>query len=123
MGIVFSAFSLTLFLRIISMVVSEREDRIIENMENMGMKKVVYITSSITYHVVLYLIYGIIISLLFKALLFKKVNFFLLYVVYVLYMVNFILIAFFISSFFKETKKAIILGIIIFFILFMFFFL
>lgn len=38
------------------MVVTEREKRIIENMENMGMKKINYIGTSLLFHIILYFI-------------------------------------------------------------------
>lgn len=49
------------------MVVGEREKRIIENMENMGMKKINYIGSSLLFHILLYSIISLYMAPLIKA--------------------------------------------------------
>lgn len=60
LALFFVLISLFPYYRIISMVVGEREKRIIENMENMGMKKINYIGSGLAFHFTMYLILSLI---------------------------------------------------------------
>lgn len=81
--------ALIVYLRIISMVSTDWENKIIENMENMGMKKFYYITSSMTFWAVLYCVYGIIVALILKWLIFNHINFFIIYIIYVTFIICF----------------------------------
>lgn len=105
------------------MVVNEREKRIIENMENMGMKKKNYIGSSLLFHILLYFIISLYMVPLIKAAFIRKTSIGLLFIIYWLFMFTFITLAYFLSCFFVKAKNAIISGLIIFFILYFFTFL
>ena len=107
-------------MRIISQVVYERETRAIENMENMGMKKFNYIAAGITFYYILYFIYGLLLCLLVRVAILKNTNYLLILLIYYVFIYSFISLAFMISCFFTNTKRAVILGLVIFFVLYIF---
>ena len=109
-----------MYYRIIAMVVYERENRIIENMENMGMKKINYIMSAMCFNFTFYLIFSLIMApLIYKAFL-PDISLFLIFVIFWIFCFWFISLSYFFSCFFVSTRKAGIVVLVVFFILFMF---
>ena len=114
------AAALICYLRFISQVVTEREKRNIENMENMGLSKMKYILSIYAFNLLVQFGIAVVFSIIIKAGVLKQVNFLLIFFTYFMFIFAFMTIASVISSFFIHAKKAIITGLIVFFILFMF---
>lgn len=115
--------NLIIFLRFISKIVSEREYRNIENMENMGMSKFKYLMCLYIYNLILHFILGIIFSIICKKLVFIQIPFIMIFITYFLFIIVNITLASLVSCFFINTKKSIIGGLIIYFILMMIWFL
>jgi hypothetical protein len=105
------------FIRIISQVVTDRETLVLQNMENMGMKKYVYFWSTLVFFYLKSLLIVLIISLLLKLIVFKDIGFFYVFLMLLFGSYCYINLGFFISCFFIQSKKAIITGIVIFFAL------
>lgn len=103
--------------RIVGQVVSDRESLVLQNMENMGMKKYVYFWSTLTFFYIKSFLIVLIITLLVKFLVLKDIGFFILFFMFLFGSYCYINIGFFISCFFIQSKKAIITGIVIFFAL------
>ena len=120
LDLLFTLISLFSYYRIISMIVGEREKRIIENMENMGMKKINYIASSMLFHFTFYLLLSIITVPLIREAFLETTDYFLVFLTYWVFIFWIITIAYFISDFFVSTKNAGIGDLIIFFILYLF---
>ena len=117
---VFTLISLFAYYRMISMVVYEREKRIIENMENMGMKKINYIGSCLLFHLTYYFLLSLITVPLIKGAFLQTTNIGLIFVIYWVFVFWIISLAYFISDFFVTTKNAGIGDLVIFFILYLF---
>jgi ATP-binding cassette subfamily A (ABC1) protein 3 len=105
------------FIRIISQVVTDRETLVLQNMENMGMKKYVYFWSTLVFFYIKSFFIVLIISLLIKFTVFKDIGFFFIFFMFLFGSYCYINLGFFISCFFIHSKKAIITGIVIFFAL------
>lgn len=114
------AAALISYLRFISQIVTEREKRNIENMENMGLSKMKYFLSIYTFNLLVQFIVAIVFSVIIKGGVFKHVNFILIFFTYFMFIFVFLTIASIVSAFFIHAKKAIITGLIVFFFLFMF---
>lgn len=117
MTLLFMIIMIFPYVRIIGQVVSEREKLVLQNMENMGMKKSKYFWATISFYYLKSFFIQIISCLFIKFLILKEVDFFVLFFGIYLGCLVFINLGFFISCFFVNTKKAIIAGIVIFFIL------
>lgn len=102
------------------MVVEERERRAIENMENMGMKKINYIGSAILFHFTYYFILSFIFVPLIRQAFLPNIKFFFLLVVFWIFVFWMISLSYFISDFFISAKKAIIVNLFIFLVFFLF---
>lgn len=109
------------FIRIIAHIVGEREERIIENMENMGLSKGLYILSVYIFMTFVHLLIAIICTLFLKLGILFNVNTFMIFLTYFLFIMSNNAIALFISCFFSKAKKAIIVGLLIFLLLFLFY--
>lgn len=112
----FILIGVVVFLRIISMVVTEREKRIIENMENMGMKKFNYLGSAMCFHFLLYFVISLYMAPLLKVAFLRETNIMLIFLIFWIYTFSFIVLGYFVSSFFVKSKNAVIAGLIIFFV-------
>jgi hypothetical protein len=104
-------------IRIISQVVTDRETLVLQNMENMGMKKYVYYWSTVVFYYLKSFFIVLVISLILKLAVFKDIGFFLLFFILLLGSYCYINLGFIISCFFVQSKKAIITGIVVFFAL------
>jgi hypothetical protein len=105
------------FVRLISQVVTDRETLVLQNMENMGMKKYVYYWSIVVFYYLKSFVIVLVISLILKLAVLKDIGFFLLFFILLLGSYCFINLGFFISCFFVQSKKAIITGLVVFFAL------
>lgn len=102
------------------MVVEEREKRVIENMENMGMKKISYISSAMCFNFTFYLVFSIILVPLIKYAFIPNINGLLIFVIFIIFTYWVIAISYFVSNFFVNAKKSGIYALIIFVFLFLF---
>lgn len=118
--ILFIIAGLIAYLRFISLIVEEREKRIIENMESMGMKKIDYMLAALSFTFTVHLVLGIILSAILAGGVLKNTNYMMILLIYIIFVYNLILIGSMISGFFVNTKKAVVAGLIIFFILYFF---
>ena len=121
--ICFVLIMLFVYLRTIGFIVGEKEKKIIQNMENMGMKRYDYFFSIFAMQFIIHFFYGFIFCFLIKFGVLIQANFFIILFAYWLSIINIVCFAFFVSCFFSNSKKSIISGLIIFFILFMSWFL
>lgn len=102
------------FLRIISIVVDEREKKIVENMENIGMIKTTYFISTLLFMQVVQLGVGILFASAAKLFVLRRVSFLLIFFAYVVLVNTLICLGMLISSFFSSTKRAIITAIVVY---------
>ena len=114
------ASGLLAYLRIISLIVGEREKYNIENLESMGMSKFEYLMSVILFAFTIETIIGIFFCAIIKGGVVVKVNYLLLLLIYLFFIYLFITIGLMISAFFIHAKKAIIGGLIVYFMLYLF---
>ncbi len=114
-GYLFILNSCFVFIRMIGAVVKERENRNIENLENMGMKKIHYFLATILWKFSVQVVIGSIFCGFLKINIFPLTNYFLLLLIYCVLILNMQLMGFFISCFFIKSKKAIVVGIIYYF--------
>ena len=119
----FILLAIVTFLRVVGFIVGERENGSIENMENMGMKKVYYLLSVYCFLFLVHFVYSFVFCIVLKIGIFKNVNYFILLLTYWFFIFNMIAIAILISCFFVKSKKAIVVSLIIFFFILMFWFL
>lgn len=113
----FIFFSSFIYMRTISKIVSDRESSNFENMENMGLRKIDYIKNLILWSLFKNSIYSLLISFLVKFALLDHISFLLIFSVYFIFSINITLIGCCISTFFINTKKALVYGMIIYFTL------
>ena len=118
--ITFIIAALVAYLRLISLIVNERQNRNIENMESMGMKKSDYIFAAITFSLTVQFVVGLIISIILSTAVLTNTNFFVLFFTYLLFVYTILMVGLIISSFFINAKKAVIAGLIVFFVLYLF---
>ena len=118
--ILFIIAGIVAYLRFVALIVEEREKRIIDNMESMGMKKIDYILANISFFVTVHLVMGLVLSGILSVGVLKNTNFFIIFFIYLIFVYTLMLIGLIISAFFTNTKKAIIASLIVFFILYMF---
>jgi len=105
------------FIRIIGQVVTDRETLVLQNMENMGMKKHIYFWSTLVFFYIKSFVLLLIICLLLKFTVLKEIGFFYMFFMFLLGAYCYINLGFLVSCFFIQSKKAIISGIVIFFAL------
>lgn len=117
MTILFMIMMIFPFVRVIGQIVTEREKLVLQNMENMGMKKRSYFWATLTFYYLKSFVVQLISSLFIKFLILNEVDFFIIFFGLILGCFLFINLGIFISCFFVSTKKAIITGIVVFFIL------
>jgi len=94
-------------------MVTEREGRNIENLENMGISKFTYYMATFTSLVILQIILSILITLGLKFFILFYCDFALFFLTYFSFAVYFCALGMFLSTFFLTTNKAIISGIVI----------
>ena len=116
--IVFIMAGVSAMLQVVGMIVVEREKRIIENMESMGMSKFEYLLSIILFQFLIHFLQGIIISAIVSAAILKSLPFILVFLIYIVFVYNFIMIGVMVSAFFINSKKAIVSGLLVFFVLY-----
>lgn len=105
------------FIRIIGQVVTDRETLVLQNMENMGMKKHVYFWSTLFFYYLKSFFIVLVITILLKIFLLKDIGFFFVFFMLLFGAYCYINLGFFVSCFFVQSKKAIITGIVVFFAL------
>lgn len=116
----FVILSIIIYLRIIRMVVNERETRALENMENMGMKKINYIGASLLFDFMMHFLLSLIVVPLIHFSFLKEINIFLIFFFYILFIYTIICIGYCVSSFFVSSKQAIIVGLCVYFVIYFF---
>ncbi|ORX44545.1 hypothetical protein BCR36DRAFT_359698 [Piromyces finnis] len=120
---VFFCVSMTIFINILSTVVSEKESKIRFSMEMMGLKQSVYWLSWIVIYVIYFFlntIFTILFGKLFGYSCFTNTNFFVLLLTYFLFGLAMGAIAIFITTFVNKSKTAVLIGISILIIGFLF---
>ena len=114
---VFLLSGIIIYLRTIAYIVSEREGRNIENLENMGVSKYSYFLSIIASTMTVHSIFGIIFCLLLQLGSLKHTSFLVLYLSYIFFILVMLSLGMVLSTFFINSKKAIIYSIVFFFLL------
>ena len=117
--ILFVITSLIAYLRLIANIVYERQNRNIENMESMGMKKIDYVMATIAFSFTVQFILGLIMSIILSFGVLSDTNFFIIFFTYLLYVYTILMIGLVVSAFFFQAKKAIIGGLIVFFVFYL----
>jgi hypothetical protein len=105
------------FVRLISQVVTDRETLVLQNMENMGLKKHVYYWFTVVFYYLKSFIIVLVVCVILNFTILKDIGFFLLFFILLLGSYCFINLSFIISCFFIKSKKAIITGLVVFFTL------
>lgn len=118
---VFLFEGIIVFLRFISQVVGEREARTVENMENMGMRKIDYILGTIAFNAVVQFFLGIVVAGILSIGFFKATSYFVLLITYYVFVYNMMMLGLLVSCFFSQTKKAIVSGICLLFFFYIFY--
>lgn len=116
--IAFAIAGIIPFLRIIAVIVGERENKATESLVRVGMNRFSYLSSIFIFTFFQQVIVALLFTLILKFGLFTKTNFFILLLFDVLFILTLMAFSFLISTFFKTTKTAVIAGILIY-ILFM----
>ena len=109
---IFLLTSLVSYFRGIVYMVSEREGRNIDNLENMGITKFTYFTASFTALVILQVILGIVITLGFRLFILNYCDVILFFTMYLVFSVTICSFGFLLQTFFLTTAKATITGIV-----------
>ena len=100
-------------------MVLEKENKVKEGMKIMGLTDSVYFLSYFIQYIILSIIDSLIISLI-CLLVFTKIPFIVLYLMFFLYSLNIFALAFCFQSFIEKTKESLIISLIIYFTMFFF---
>lgn len=109
---------LVIFLGFIYHMLKEKENRITENMRNMGMSFTPHYLSWLAFYSLVLFVLAVIFTVLCKIYFFSNSNVLLIFLLYFLPGMFLISLAFFISSFFVSAKPGVLAGIIAFFLLY-----
>ena len=114
---VFLLSGIIIYLRTIAYIVAERENRNIQNLENMGVQKYSYFLAIIASNMSVHCVFGVVFCLLLKHGSLRHTSFFVLYFAYVTFIFVMLTLGMVLSTFFINSKKAIIYSIVFFFLL------
>ena len=101
-------------------MVLEKETKAKEGMKIMGLTEGIYFLSFFVKYIIISFVDSIIIACIFVLLLFTKVPFFVLFLIFLLFSLNVFALAFCFQSFIEKTKESLLLSLIIYFTMFFF---
>ena len=108
---------LILYIRFVSQILTEKENRIAENLKNMGMGMTNYYFSWLSFYTLILLVHSSFFAIFVKALVLKKAQILLIFLVYFCYGLANLGLGFLITAFFTKAKPGILTANILFFIL------
>lgn len=103
---------ITAYLRTIGYLVAERENRCLEHMQIMGVKKITYFFASFLSSYLFLLLIGLVYAFFIKVYILRHVNGLLIYIHQMVFLLITQIWAYLISTVFISTKNSIIFGII-----------
>ena len=104
------------FLKLIYLIVYEKEKKIKEGMKMMGMNETAFYVSWLLTYFIIFMILSLVNSLLLKVFIFTFSNYFFIFIVQALYTISLMFHGLLITSFFSRTKTAVVAGVFLLFI-------
>ena len=108
------------FLRVISVLVGERERKVTASLESVGAGRLAQTSAVCGFFFSVQVILGIIFCILIKILLLKKTNFLIIFLAFLFFQLVVFTLALLLSGFFANTKRALIAGILFYIFLMIF---
>lgn len=100
--------------RMISQIVSEKEEKIKENMQMMGLESTAFWCSWLTYYVILYTLISLGIGLTFAYIIFNYTSFGLIFLLYLLFSYSCIAFGCLVCTIFSNSRIAVFIGLLLF---------
>ena len=108
------------FLKLVHIIMHEKETRIKEGMKMMGISEGIFYGSWLCVYFVIFLFLSLINSMILKVFIFSFSDYFLIFIVHLLYTIALMFHALFITVFFSRSKTAVVGGMFILFIEYLF---